>query len=806
MKIVPRDIVKEMRESYLDYAMSVIVTRALPDVRDGLKPVQRRILYAMHGLGLANQSKYRKSAMVVGEVLGKYHPHGDSSVYDAMVRLAQDFSMRYQLINGQGNFGSIDGDSAAAMRYTEAKMTKISGEILKDIEKDTVDFVPNYDGALKEPKVLPSAIPNLLINGALGIAVGMATKIPPHNLKEVIGATIALIDNPKATTEDLLVFVKGPDFPTGGVIFNAKDIHHAYASGRGGIVVRGETDIVEVKPGTYQIIISSIPYQMNKAEFIIKMADMVKDKRLEGIRDIRDESDKDGLRIAIDLKAGTHPQKVVNNLYKKTELETAYHFNMLALVGGVPQVLSLKSILENFILHRQVVVKRRTQFELRKAEERAHILEGLKKALDNIDAVIKTIRSSKDRDEARTALMKQFKLTEIQTNAILEMRLSTLAGLERKKTEDELSEKNKLITELKALLSNSKMIFKVIKKELLEISENYGDERKTKVVAGQAKIIAHEDLIPEAECVLVTTHGGYIKRTDPSEYKRQKRGGTGVIDLDTKEEDFVTNLITANTHDDLLFFTNKGKAFQIKMYDIPEGKRASKGKSIMNFLALSSDEKITSVLTFPREMKKKKMSLVMVTKKGVIKKVNAESFHDVRRNGIISIKLSPGDELHWAYLVEKGDSIILASKDGQSIRFKESDAREMGRTAGGVRAIKLSSKDELIGADVIKKEEKDASLLVLSSRGFGKRTSIKEYKVQKRGGSGIKTSKVTEKTGLLMKALVIKSEFEEVIAISKKGQIIRTALSDIPLLGRQTQGVKVMKLKTGDSIASLTCL
>ncbi|MCR4284180.1 MAG: DNA gyrase subunit A [Parcubacteria group bacterium] len=806
MKIVPRDIVKEMRESYLDYAMSVIVTRALPDVRDGLKPVQRRILYAMHGLGLASNAKYRKSAMVVGEVLGKYHPHGDTSVYEAMVRLAQDFSMRYRLIDGQGNFGSIDGDSAAAMRYTEAKMTKISGEILKDIEKETVDFVPNYDGALKEPKVLPSAIPNLLINGALGIAVGMATKIPPHNLREVIGATVALIDNPKATTEDLLEFVKGPDFPTGGIIFNAKDIHHAYASGRGGIIVRGETDIVEVKSGSYQIIISSIPYQINKAELIIKMADLVKDKKIEGIRDIRDESDKDGLRIAIDLKAGTHPQKVVNNLYKRTELETAYHFNMLALVDGVPQVLSLKSMLENFILHRQVVVERRTKFDLKKAEERAHILQGLKKALDNIDAVIKTIKSSKDRDEARTALMKQFKLTEIQTNAILEMRLSTLAGLERKKIEDELDEKNKLIAELKALLADAKKILKVIKNELLDIAQNYGDERKTKVVSGQAKIIAHEDLIPEAECVLVVTHGGYIKRTDPSEYKRQKRGGTGVIDLDTKEEDFVTNLITANTHDDLLFFTNKGKAFQIKMYDIPEGKRASKGKSIMNFLALSADENITSVLTFPREMKKKKMSLVMVTKKGVIKKVDAESFHDVRRNGIISIKLTAGDELNWSYLVEKGDDIILASKDGQSVRFKESDAREMGRTAGGVRAIKLRPKDELIGADVIKKDDKDASLLVLSKNGFGKRTSADEYKVQKRGGSGIKTSKVTEKTGPLMKALVIRAEFEEAIAISKKGQIIRTALSDIPLLGRQTQGVRVMKLKTGDSIASLTCL
>ncbi len=806
MKIVPRDIVKEMRESYLDYAMSVIVTRALPDVRDGLKPVQRRILYAMYGLGLTNQAKYRKSAMVVGEVLGKYHPHGDSSVYDAMVRLAQDFSMRYQLVDGQGNFGSIDGDSAAAMRYTEARMTKISSEILKDIEKETVDFAPNYDGALKEPKVLPSAIPNLLINGALGIAVGMATKIPPHNLREIIGATVALIDNPKSTTEDLLEFVKGPDFPTGGVIFNAKDIHHAYASGRGGVVIRGETEIVEVKSGSHQIIISSIPYQVNKAELIIKMADLVKDKIIEGIRDIRDESDKDGLRIAIDLKTGTYPQKVLNNLYKRTELETTYHFNMLALVEGVPQVLSLKSMLENFILHRQVVLDRRTKFDLKKAEDRAHILEGLKKALDNIDVIIKVIKSSKDRDEAKTALIKKFQLSELQANAILEMRLSTLAGLERKKIEDELNEKKKLITELKALLKDVKKILKVIKDELLEVAENYGDDRKTKVIKGGAEIIEHEDLIPEAECVLVVTHGGYIKRTDPSEYKRQKRGGTGVIDLDTKEEDFVTNLITANTHDDLLFFTNKGKAFQIKMYDIPEGKRASKGKSIMNFLALAGDEKITSVLAFPKEMKEKKMSLVMVTKKGVIKKVKAESFHDVRRSGIISIKLAAGDELGWAYLVEKGDNIILASKNGQSVRFKESDAREMGRTAGGVRAIKLNIKDELIGADAIKEEEKDMSFLVISQNGFGKRTNVKEYKIQRRGGSGIKTSKVTEKTGSLMKALVIKSDFEEVIAISKKGQIIRTALSDIPVLGRQTQGVRIMKLKAGDSIASLTCL
>jgi DNA gyrase subunit A len=814
-KIIPIEISSEMRDSYLDYAMSVIVSRALPDVRDGLKPVHRRILYAMHELGLTHGSKHRKSAMVVGDVLGKYHPHGDTSVYDAMVRMAQDFLMRYPLVDGQGNFGSIDGDSAAAMRYTESRMAKISLEILADIEKETVDFMPNYDSRLKEPKVLPAALPNLLLNGTLGIAVGMATKIPPHNLGEIVDATVSLIDNPKATVEDLTQFVKGPDFPTGGIIFNKKDIIHAYASGKGGVVLRGEAEIIEAKSpgragqaGFYQIIISSIPYQLNKSELIIKMAELVKDKKIEGIRDIRDESDKEGLRIVIDLKTGSNPQKALNTLYKRTDLEMVYHFNMLALVDGIqPQILSLKDILENFIAHRREVVKRRTKFDLKKAEARAHILEGLKKALDHIDAVIKTIKASPDREKAHQALVKKFKLTKAQAGAILEMKLQSLAGLERKKIEDELKEKRKIIKELKSLLADPKKIMAVIKEELLSLKEKYADERKTRVVSGPAKIISSEDLVAEREEVLVLTRGGYVKRTDPKEYRAQKRGGKGVIDLNTKEEDFVTNFITANTHDDLLFFTDKGKAYQIKMYDIPQGRRASKGKSIMNFLSITIGERITSVLAIPKTVKGKKFSLIMVTKKGVVKKVDAKSFYDVRRSGIIAIRLSLGDELGWAYLSQKGDDIILVSSLGQSIRFSERDTREMGRSAGGVRAVNLKGDDFLVGVDVISKDkEKESSLLVLSKNGFGKRTGVGEYKMQKRGGLGIKTANVTERTGPLMIAKVITPDLEELIAVSEKGQVLKTSLSEIPKLGRATQGVRIMRLKKGDSIASLTCL
>lgn len=804
--ILPVDIVSEMKESYIDYAMTVIVSRALPDVRDGLKPVHRRILYSMHEIGLTASAKFRKSATVVGDVLGKYHPHGDVAVYDAMVRLAQDFSVRYPLLMGQGNFGSIDGDPAAAMRYTEAKMSRISSELLRDIEKETVDFVPNYDGRLKEPTVLPAVVPQLLLNGTMGIAVGMATKIPPHNLGEVMDALIAMVDDEDITTEDLLKYIKGPDFPTGGLVFNEADIAHAYATGKGGVIVRGEAEIVENKAGNFQIVITSLPYQINKAELIMKIADLVREKKIEGIKDIRDESTKD-IRVVIDLKTGTFPQKVLNALYKHTELETIFHFNMLALVEGVPKLLSLRAILEEFIAHRKVVIVRRTKFDLRKAEERAHILEGLKKALDHIDAIIKLIKKSKDTDDAHKSLVKEFKFSDLQATAILEMKLAKLAGLERKKIEDELKAQLDLIRELKSILADPKKVLKIIRTEFSEVKEKYGDDRRTKVIKGGVKEINAEDLIPEKENILVVTAGGYVKRTDPSEYRTQRRGGTGVIDLDVKEEDFVTIFLTANTHSDLLFFTDKGKAYQIKMYDIPEGKRATRGKSAMNFLSLSSDEKITSVLEIPKEMKGLSMSLVMITKSGVVKKVSAESFKDVRRSGIIAIKLAEGDELLAVCKVKKGDELILSTKKGQAIRFKESDVREMGRTAAGVRGMNLGKGDMVIAANSIAKEDlATAQYLVISTNGYGKKTKLSEYKVQKRGGSGIKTAQVTPKTGESISGKVITDSESEIIAISKNGQIIRTALDEIPTLGRQTQGVRIMKLKEGDSIASLTCL
>jgi len=796
-----------MRSSFLDYAISVIVSRALPDVRDGLKPVHRRILYTMHGMGLGHSARFIKSANIVGEALGKYHPHGDIALYDAMSRMAQDFSMRYPLVHGQGNWGSIDGDSPAAYRYTEAKMTLMAGEMLKDIEKDTIDFRPNYDNRLKEPVVLPAYIPNLLINGSLGIAVGMATNIPPHNLSEVVDGLVYLIDNSKASTEDLMQFIKGPDFPTGGLIFNAKDIQQAYATGRGGVVTRGEAEITEIKSDNYQIIISSIPYQVNKSELIIQMAELVKDKKIEGIKDIRDESDREGLNIAIDLKSGTNPQKVLNNLYKHTALEKTYHFNMIALVDGIqPRVLRLEDMLSYFVEHRKVVVERRTKFDLARAMERAHILEGLKKALDHIDAIIKAIKSSADKEAAHKKLMEKFKFSDRQTTAILEMKLQTLAGLERQKIEDELKEKQKLIKDLRLLLADPKKILKTIKDELIEIKNKYGDERKTKIVSRAAKIMSTEDLIPEKEQVMILTRGGYIKRTDPEAYRAQKRGGIGVIDMETKEEDFVSIFVTANTHDDLLFFTDKGKSFQIKMYDLPEGKRATKGKSIVNFLSLSGDEKVTSVLVSSKNAKENSESLVMVTKNGVIKKVDVSSFKEVRRSGIIAIRLTRGDELKFSFLVSKGNYVILATKKGQSIMFKESDVRNMGRAAAGVRGIKLSSGDELVGAGAASPKDKEQFLLTMAKKGFGKKTQVKNYRLQKRGGSGIKTAKITDKTGQLMIAKIINPESEEIIAISQKGQVIRIALAQVPVLGRQTQGVRIMKLRAGDSIASLTCL
>jgi len=803
--IISRNITTEMKESYLDYAMSVITMRALPDVRDGLKPVHRRILFAMNEIGLHAGAKTRKSAKITGDVTGNYHPHGNVSVYDAMVKMAQDFSYRYPLIIGQGNFGSIDGDNAAAERYTEAKMSRISGEMIRDIDKDTVDFRPNYENTRKEPTVLPAAIPNLLLNGTLGIAVGMATNIPPHNLGEIVDATTHLIDNKDAANDDLLEFVKGPDFPTGGIIYNKKDIQHAYSTGRGGVVTRGVAEIIEDKKGVSQIIISSIPYRVNKAELIIKIAELVRDKKVEGIKGLRDESAKD-IRIAIDLKSGAHPQKVLNFLYKHTQLEDTFHFNMVALVDGVPQTLSLKSILEEFVRHRRIVIKRRTEFDLRKAEDREHILLGLSKALDHIDRIIKLIKQSKDVAEAQKNLMKEFKFSERQAVAILEMKLQKLAGLERKKIEDELKAIQALIKTLKDILANPKKILGIIKDELKAIKEKYGDERRTKVVKQGAEALSDEDLIPDEETVLVLTTGGYIKRTNPDEYKKQKRGGVGVVDLDTKEEDFVTTFLTATMHSDVLFFTDKGKAYQVKMYELPEGKRATKGKSIMNFLSIGAEEKVTSVLPMPKEAKKLKLSLLMITKKGVAKRANAEAFHDVRRSGLLAITLQEGDELKVVSFTAPEDEAIIATSKGQSIRFKESDIRVMGRSASGVRAIRLGKGDSVVGAGVIKKEAKTAGFLVISQNGYGKKTDIEEYKTQNRGGSGIKTMKVTPKTGDIIASKVITEEDQEVVAISKKSQVIRVDSKEIPSLGRQTQGVRIMKLKEGDSLVSLICL
>lgn len=807
--IVPRNISQEMREAYLDYAMSVITSRALPDVRDGLKPVHRRILYAMHRMGLTPQARFRKSATVVGEVLGKYHPHGDSSVYDAMVKMAQDFAMRYPLVLGQGNFGSIDGDAAAAMRYTEAKMSHIAGELLRDLEKDTVEWRANYDGSLKEPSVLPAAVPNILLNGTLGIAVGMATNIPPHNLREVSNALTHLIDNPSATVEDLMEFVTGPDFPTGAVAFNKKDLLHAYSTGKGPVVVRGNAEIVEDKKGNFQIVITSVPYRVNKAELQIRIADLVHDKKIEGIRGLRDESTRD-IRVVVELKQGAQPQKVLNYLYKHTQLEDTFHFNMVMLVDGVPQTMALKGILQEFIKHRQEVVKRRTQYDLSQAQAREHILLGLKKALDHIDEIIKTIRASRDVQDAHANLMKKFKFSDLQTTAILEMRLQKLANLERKKVEDELKEIQLLIEELTTLLKSEKKMLGVIKTEISDIAARHGDDRATKMMKGAAGIINLEDLIPDDEQVLVLTQGGYVKRTNPEEFRRQKRGGVGVIDLDTKEEDFVTSFLTTSTHSDLLFFTDLGKAYQIKMYDLPEGKRSTKGKAVVNFLSITDKEKVSSVLPMRKGQREGEKFLYMITRQGVTKKVDATAFHDVRRSGLIAMKLQKGDELIAALLVEKGDEILLSSAKGQSIKFKESDVRAMGRAAGGVRGMKLSGGDIIVGADVVPKGAKDLEVLVVSRNGYGKTTPVKEYKVQKRGGSGIKTVKVTPKTGQLVAARVISKEEgvgeDEMVVMSKKGQVIRTGLAEIPSLSRSTQGVRIMKLHDGDAIASFVCL
>jgi DNA gyrase subunit A len=804
-RIVPQNIVEEMETAYLDYAMSVITARALPDVRDGLKPVHRRILYSMRLNGLTSSAKFKKSATVVGDVLGSFHPHGDAAVYESMVKLAQDFSTRYPLVLGQGNFGSIDGDSAAAYRYTEAKMSKIAEELLRDLEKDTVNWRPNFDGTKKEPEVLPAGLPNLLLMGTLGIAVGMATNIPPHNLRELADAVEHLIDNPKASTDDLLNFVKGPDFPMGGVAFDKKAITHAYSTGKGGVVVRGEAEITEDKKGNFSIIITSIPFRVNKADMQEKIANLVREKKIEGIREMRDESTAD-IRVVIELKNSVNPQTVLNKLYKHTQLEDTFHYNMVALVDGVPQTLSLKAILEEYVKHRAEVVRRRTQYDLTKAKDREHILLGLKKALDHIDKIIKLIRAAKDVPTAHAALMKEFKFSTIQAQAILDMRLQKLAGLERKKIEEELREVQALIKELESILASNKKMLTIIKKELREAADKFGDERRTKIVKGGVKNISVEDLIADEESVLVLTQGGYVKRTNPTEYKTQRRGGVGVVDLNTKEEDVVTTLLTTSSHSDLLFFTNRGKVYHCKMYEIPEGRRATKGKSIMNFLSLAQDERVTSVLPVRKDDWTGTWSLMMVTENGVVKKSDASAFKDVRRSGLIAITLKDGDSLIAARFVGAKDEVSLITYNGQAIRFASSDVREMGRTAAGVTGMKLKKGDHIVSAEVLSAGETDREILIVTEDGFGKTTHAKEYKTQNRGGSGIKTAKVTSKTGPVVGAAVLTKEDRvegELIVMSRKGQVIKLPLKDVPTLGRDTQGVRIMKMRAGDKIASI---
>ena len=806
--IKPRIITDEVRQSYLDYAMSVIVARALPDVRDGLKPVHRRILYAMGTMGLRHTAKFRKSATVVGEVLGKYHPHGDSAVYETMVRLAQDFSLRYPLVWGQGNFGSMDGDSPAAMRYTEAKLSAIAEEMLLDIDKDTVDFIPNYDGVEKEPVVLPAKLPQLLLNGTVGIAVGMATNIPPHNLGELVDGIIHLIDAPEATIEDLLKFIKGPDFPTGGTIYNIKDIREAYATGRGKVTTRAKAEIIETKAGAFQIIVSEMTYATNKANLIIKIAELVKDGKLIGVKDLRDESDKDGVRVVIELKKDAFPQKVLNRLYSLTDLQKNFNFNMLALVDGRdPQILNLKSILEHYVKHREIVVTRRTQYELDKARDRAHILEGLKKALDHIDEVIAVIKKSATKDIAQVNLMKKFGLSERQTTAILEMRLQTLSGLERKKIEDELREKKKLIAFLEDLLASRKKMLAVIKNELLELKEKYGDARKTRVIRSGIGEFSQEDLIPNEEAILTLTEDGYIKRMNPDVYRVQRRGGKGVIGASTKEGDSISNVLGIMTHDNLMFFTNNGKVFQTKAFEIPESSRTAKGQSVVNFLQLAPEEKITALIAFNKDDNYK--YLFMTTTSGTIKKTQISEFENVRRSGLIAITLDKGDSLNWVKPTTGSDSAILVTAEGMAIHFKETDVRSMGRGAAGVRGIKLKEGDSVIGMDVLQGAQKDSELLIITESGYGKRSPLKNYKIQKRGGSGIKTAKVTPKVGNIVSSQVVDhtdAEEADVIATSQKGTIIRIPLKSVPVLSRVTQGVRVMKPQAGDKVANFTIL
>ena len=799
-KIIEKDIEKEMREAYIDYAMSVIVSRALPDVRDGLKPVHRRILYSMHEDGITSDKPYRKCANTVGSVLGRYHPHGDSSVYDAMVRLAQDFSMRYMLIDGHGNFGSVDGDGAAAMRYTEARMSKIAEYMLTDIEKNTVDFMPNYDDRLQEPTVLPARIPALLANGSSGIAVGMATNIPPHNLTELIDGIIKIIDEDDVTDEELMSVIKGPDFPTEGIILGLEGIKQAYTTGKGKITLRAETEIEEMSGNRQRIIVSSLPYQVNKANLIKTISDLSKERKIEGISECRDESDrKDRVRVVIELKRDANPQVVLNQLFKHTQMQTTFGIIMLALVNGVPRILTLRQCLDCYIDHRKDVILRRTQFELDKALARAHILEGLKIALDNIDEVINIIRNSYD--DAKERLMERFGLTDIQAQAILDMRLRTLSGLQREKIEEEYNQLMELIAHLRDILNSEKLVFDIIKEELLEIKDKFGDERKTKIVAAEGEIDV-EDLIKEEQTVVALTHFGYIKRMPIDTYKSQRRGGKGITGIATREEDFVKQIFTASTHDTILFFTNKGKLYHLRGYEIPEAGRTAKGTAIVNLLSLDAGEKVSAVIPIQNFAEGK--YLLMATKNGLIKKTALKEYDSTRKTGLQGITLKEDDELIGVRLTDGQDNVVLVTRNGMCITFDEKDVRPIGRVSQGVIGIRLDEDDEVIGMESVIAGGK-ATLLAITENGFGKRTELDEYRVQNRGGKGVITYKITPKTGKLV-GVRIASEEDDVMLITDTGTIIRINVKDISVLGRSTQGVTLMRTSDGGKVVSMEIL
>jgi len=796
-KIVPRTLEDEMKSSYIDYAMSVIVARALPDVRDGLKPVHRRVLFGMHELGLPHNKPYKKSARIVGEVLGKYHPHGDTAVYDTMVRMAQEWSLRYPLIDGQGNFGSVDGDSPAAMRYTEARLARIADEMLRDLEKNTVDFVNNFDESLQEPTVLPSYLPNLLINGASGIAVGMATNIPPHNISEVIDGCVALIENPKATAADLMKYVKAPDFPTGGIIYGYEGVKEAFLTGRGRVVIRAKANVETLKNDRENIIITEIPYQVNKAVLIEKIADLVREGKISEISNLRDESDRDGMRIVLELKRDAQPAVVLNQLFKHTQMQVTFGVIMLALVNGSPKVLNLQEMIQHFLDHRMDVLIRRTKYDLDAAEKRAHILEGYIIALDNIDEVIETIKKSKDVETAKNNLMKKFKLSEIQSKAILDMRLQRLTGLERKKIEDEYKETIKLIEKLRGILDNERTRKKIIKDELLELKEKYGDERRTEIIKDY-KEFALEDIIAEEDVVVTISHGGFIKRFPVSGYRRQARGGKGVTGVGTKEDDFIEHMFVASTHQYILFFTDKGRCYWLKVHEIPEGGRTAKGRSIVNLLEKEKEENITAFVAV-KEFREDQY-LIMVTEKGTIKKTVLSAYGNVRKGGINAINLAAGDRLISVKMTDGKNDIVIGTSNGFAIRFNEKDVRDMGRTATGVRGVRLSKGDRVVGLLVIRNDK--TTVLVVTEKGYGKRSDINDYRITKRGGKGVITVKTTDKVGKLI-ALMEVVDRDELVIISTQGMVIRQSVKDLRVMGRNTQGVRVIRLNEHDLIADI---